>query len=150
MRNFERLLQEVENSCDVVNPRDHDPLIVAQIAQHICVRLSGILEQAIKDCIYVSLSQGCQPRTASFIGRELSDFQNPKPEKIARLFESIDKSWLEQLKNFWEPVTKDAIGSIVSNRNKIAHGESSSVTINQIKSWLSEVKRFCNFLQMLK
>ncbi len=149
MRNYQRLIQQVESALDRINPREMDEVLVSQIAQYHCVRLSGILESAIRDCISQSFEKNSHPRAARYIGRTLADFQNPKPEKIRTLYGNIDKEWLDKIETFWSDEIRDSIGSIVGNRNKIAHGDNTTVTIIQVKQWLGNVKKFCAFIEAL-
>ena len=127
-----------------------DDFIVAQIAQHVCVRLSGTLENAVKENVSRALGPSSHPRALRYIDRQLSDFQNPRPSKIIDLLSAFDRAWAEDLQNFWEPEVKDAIGSIVGQRNIIAHGGSTDVTLVRVREWFRSVKTFCTFLEQLR
>jgi hypothetical protein len=145
MEEYIKQLQQVESIIRATNT-SLEPYIVAQVAQHLCVKISGTIEVAIRHHITSALSVGCHPRAANFIQRRLARFQNPKPGKIMELYGSIDQQWSHDIEVFWNPKVRDSISSIVSNRNKIAHGESTTVSMSSIKDWAEDAKRFCNFI----
>jgi hypothetical protein len=148
MQDYQRNLQQIAWVIRDL-PSGADPALTAIVAQHLCVRLSGTLELAIRSNIIRTLEKSSSPRAIRFINKKLAEFQNPKPERIIRLFEEVDKTWAEQIKDFWEPEVKDAIGSIVGQRNVMAHGGSTDVTIVRVKGWFEKTKQFCTHLEGL-
>jgi len=126
-----------------------DDFLSAQVAQHVCVRLSGTLENAVRENIIRIVGPSSHPRALRYLSRRLSEFQNPRPGKIEELFEAFDKDWLSKLQVFWEPEIKDAVGSIVGQRNIIAHGGATDVSLGRVSGWFQHAKSFCSFLERL-
>ena len=93
-------------------------------ARYLCVVVSGFLESSVRQ-LYASYGRRrASPQIARFVDSQLKFFQNPKTEKILELARSFDSTWETELRTAAGGEPKDAIDSIVANRNNIAHGES--------------------------
>ena len=57
------------------------------------------------------------------------------------LFGQFNQSWRKDLEHFLVDEKADAIGTIVANRHKIAHGEDSTLTYVRVKEHWEEVQR---------
>lgn len=125
----------------------HDDLIRAHAAQYVCVMASGALESACVAILsrYADVSGNSQ--VARHIKSNLKQFQNPKPEKIIKLLETFDGAWVVELERFWAGSRKDAVGSIVANKNQISHGKPTNVTLGQVSPWLKGANEFCDKLE---
>jgi hypothetical protein len=145
---YRQSLQQIETVIRRAGAQSDD-FLAAQVAQHVCVRLSGTLENAVRQNVIRMISPSSHPRALRYVSRRLSEFQNPKPGKIEELFEAFDKDWLSKLQAFWEPEVKDAIGSIVGQRNIIAHGGATDVSLGRVSGWFQQAKSFCTFLESL-
>jgi hypothetical protein len=77
----------------------------------------------------------------------IKDFMNPKMEKILQLSGEFCKEWKEQLEIFVEGERKDAVDSIVANRNNIAHGRSVGLTIVRMKRYYDKAVEVTNFVK---
>jgi hypothetical protein len=149
MHEHRRSIQQIQSVIDRLDPNRIDEFVLAQIAQHICVRLSGVVEVAVRENIIRLIGANSHPRALRYINRRLVDFQNPKPDKILSLLTSFDPSWADKISQEWEPEIKDSIGSIVGQRNIIAHGGSTDVSLVRVKNWFARTKDFCTCLEQL-
>lgn len=125
---------------------EHDYLR-AHLAQHICVVASGAIEVACRSILSTYVDKAGCPRSSRYIRSQLGSFQNPKPQKIEDLIMAFDPTWKKQLDPHFDEEVKSAIGSIVSHRNNISHGKTSTVTLGQLKPWLAKAKTFCLALE---
>lgn len=150
MREYQRELQQIGSIIGRIDTASTDAALVALVAQHLCVRLSGTIENAVRDNIVRVVGGSSHPRANRYISKRLSDFQNPKPQKILDLLEQFDPGWAASVQAFWEPEIKDAIGSIVGQRNVIAHGGTTDVTIVRVRNWYEKTKSFCGYLESIR
>lgn len=125
----------------------HDDLVCAHAAQYICVMTSGALEAACVSILSRFADSAGNKRASRNIKTNLQSFQNPKPEKIVRLLESFDAEWVQELERYWAGSRKDAVGSIVANKNRISHGKPTTVTLGQVAPWVKGAFEFCNKLE---
>lgn len=139
IQNQKNSLTELQNtvnsfsSADVTN-EDQGDLIENAITRYLVVRSCGYIEYALRNSICYYLSQRTTPEVTNFIENKIFKGQNPKPdfierslsflpEKRSRFVSFISNVDLGDGKNFSEGDLK----SLVSYRNKIAHGESENI-----------------------
>jgi RiboL-PSP-HEPN len=109
--------------------------------------LCGLLETAIKERLSLHSERKASPIIANYVKNQLDLFQNPNPEKIGQLVRSFDATVADRLETFWAGEIKDAIGSIVGNRNLIAHGRDTSLTLSRVSEWLHRVRKLITFFE---
>jgi len=125
-----------------------DEYLLSIIASHICILQSGILENIVKETLGEYCDKRCTAEVANFVKRRLKDLQNPRTDKLEDLLGSFSESWRKDLVAFWvDGETRGHINSIVTNRNQIAHGRTTTVTISQTKDWLRSIKRFADYIE---
>ena len=83
---------------------------------------------------------------ANFVEEQLRDFRNPKMEKILEIARMFSPKWEEDIRKASEGEKKDAIDSIVANRNRIAHGEDVSITFSRINNYYANVIKFIELM----
>lgn len=105
----------------------------ADFAKYLCVRVSGYLETSISELLKSYAAQRSGPNIARFIAVELDRFQNAKKDKILGLFGQFNEVWRDDLEGYLVDEKSDAIGTIVANRHRIAHGEDSGLTYVRVK-----------------
>lgn len=66
--------------------------------------------------------------------RQLDRFQNPNMERILQVAGSFDPTWRRELESLEDRV-KDAVDSIVSNRNQISHGENVGLSLGTMRRY---------------
>ena len=96
-------------------PVDLSTALTAHLTQYLCVRVAG------------------------FISKRLERRYNLNAERLCQLAGEFDPSWGEDLRSFLGEDRKLAIGSIVTNRHSIAHGESVSLGFVQMRDWYKQV-----------
>jgi hypothetical protein len=128
-----------------------DPEMQSHWARYLCVRVSGFLEIAISTIYKNYAKEKASPFVVNYVEKQLSNFQNPKMEKILNLTRSFNPEWADlielELKNNGE--LKDSIDSIVDLRNKISHGDNSnsSLTYTRIKSYYENALKVIHLLE---
>ncbi len=113
----------------------------ADFAKYLCVRVSGFLETSISALLKAYAVQQSGPKIAHFIAAELDRFQNAKKDKILMLFVQFDATWRADLETYLIDEEAAALGTIVANRHKIAHGEDSTLTYMRVKEHWQVVQR---------
>ena len=117
--------------------------VQADLARLGCVQLSGFLEHVLYDLILAWASRRVEPRVQQYLERQLERFQNPKSEKIAQLLGQFDEQWKRE---YEELENRDAIDSVVSLRNSIAHGENTGVGLVAMKDYIARIRPIVDWL----
>ncbi len=116
-------------------------IIQSSVAQSACVSANGHIETYFRACGLAHHRSRCDNDAYRIIEHAISSHYNFKSEKIVRFLEifipnNSDKAKLH-LKS--DERLADAIGSIVGNKNQIAHLGSSNISIARIDGWLSTI-----------
>lgn len=104
-------------------------------ARYLCVLVSAFLETSVLAVYSEYASKRAKPDVASFVRSRLKGFQNPNMNKILDLTGAFNPEWKTQLRAATEGEPKEAVDSIVANRNKVAHGESVGITYSRIQGY---------------
>lgn len=118
----------------------------ADFAKYLCVRVSGYLETSITELLRAYAAQSSSPEVARYVAKDLEWFQNAKKTRILEIFGKFDSGWKADLEAYLVDEKADAVGTIVGNRHKIAHGEDSTVTVVQVLQLWDEVKKIVDHI----
>jgi hypothetical protein len=113
------------------------------------VCISGYLEISIRELLGRYAEQCASKSVSTYVWSQLKFFQNPKMEPTIQLVMSFDSGWGKSLREFVEDERGDAVNSIVSNRNEIAHGNDVGVTIARLRTWYEKSNEVLDFLMGL-
>jgi RiboL-PSP-HEPN len=124
----------------------NDAELQAQLARFMCVLSSGLLEQAIISILEDYAKSRSHAHVARYVGFGLSRLQNAKFEDIMILLARFDPLWRDHFEANTPAEVKDAIDSIVNNRNQIAHGGQANISLVVFSRYYTCVKSFINEL----
>ena len=111
------------------------PELKSHWARYLCVLVSGFVETSIQTIFSEYAKRRSSPEVASYVESRLKRFQNPSMQRIIDLIGEFNPVWRESFEKATEGESKDAINSIVANRNNIAHGESVGITYSRIQQY---------------
>lgn len=118
--------------------------IQSQLVRYGCVLACAAIEQAIRDATSSYAARVGDARLRKFVSEMLSRGQNPSPSYIGEVLSRFDISWGVHITKFIaDEVGEDKIKSIVSNRNRIAHGESVSMGVASLMQWAPAARKLC-------
>ena len=61
-------------------------------------------------------------------------------QQLLDLVGSFDKGWMTDLGAYMAGKRRDALDSVVANRNRIAHGDSSNISFHQVSEYYESVR----------
>lgn len=111
----------------------------ADFARYLCVLVSGFLEKAITGLLLEHAGQQAGPAIQRYMRTALERFQNPSVGRIVTLFERFSEEWRDDLNDFLVDEKAAAIGSIVKERNRIAHGEDSDISYARVVGYRQQI-----------
>jgi RiboL-PSP-HEPN len=151
MPEYKRLLQiiaEIESraaACD-------DDYLVSHLARYACSLACAALEIGVKQAIETYVQRRSGPQVAKYVNKQLRYMQNPKPDTIRSLLDAFDAEWatrLDEVLNDDGGRIKESIGSLVGQRNTIAHGRNSDVSFGRLRPWINDAERTVQFVEQL-
>lgn len=142
-----RYRQRLDNLFGQISVFSGNPELQSQWARYLCVLVSGFLETSICAIYGEFARRTASPYVANFVKCELGSFQNPKMGKILDLTRAFNPQWANQLEAATEGQLKDAVDSVVANRNQIAHGRDVGITYARIKGYYEDVIQVVNLIE---
>ncbi len=120
----------------------------AHWARYLCILVSGLVENGLKEIYSEFIESKAAKPIADYAISYLSKLQNPKAEKVLELVGSFRQEWRAELETFLaDDGRKDAIDSIMNNRNQIAHGKDVGVTVVRVSSYLEKIIAVLEFIE---
>jgi hypothetical protein len=121
--------------------------VVAELCKYCCVLASAAIDVCLEDCLLEYSERSHDARIIAFIKSRLGRARNPTIQIIWSILETFDSDWKERLEKFSDNKIRSDIGSIVSNRNEIAHGRNSQISFGRLMPWVATAKVFCQELE---
>src|SRR5438552_3829877 len=118
---IQQRIDSLESKAKTV-PVSSDMELQAQLARFLCVLSSGLIEQALIVILDDHAKRKSQNRIAQYVSYQLSRIQNAKFEDILVTVGRFDPEWRDYIEENTSSEVKDAIDSLVNNRNQISHG----------------------------
>jgi hypothetical protein len=111
----------------------------ADFARYLCVLVSGFLERALTELLSEHIRKQSSARVQRFTRWHLERFQNPSRGRIIELAGRFDPAWERDLDAFIVEQRAAAVGSIVGERNRISHGENSSISFVRVREYRASI-----------
>ncbi len=115
-----------------------DPFDKALLTQFLCIRVSGFLE----NCVRIIFTEYSTPRTndnvKAFVDKKLERFPNPDYGSIIDLTKQFSNEWVTNLKKILDEKHQTSLSGINKNRNQIAHGQSSVITLTDLRTYYND------------
>ncbi|HJR74976.1 MAG TPA: HEPN domain-containing protein [Luteimonas sp.] len=111
----------------------------ADFARHLCVLVSGFLDQTIKNYTAEYVAKRSNPAVTNYVVRSIKNLTNLKAEKLKQHVLSFDSGWQTKIDELIADERKDAIDSLVNLRHGIAHGQPDDVTLVRIEGYYKEI-----------
>ena len=138
-------LDNVFKSADAVEEDE----IKSHLARYLCVLTSGYLEESMKVIIEYYTSSKASPSVTNYIIWSTRNLTNLNTEKIEQFLNTFNNQWKNEFKRLLTDEEKDAIDSVVANRNNIAHGRNVGVSYIRVRSWYENVKKVVESIRLI-
>ena len=114
--------------------------VQASLARYACVLTSSYIEAALRELILLYTSQRANASVLRYVESTLTFLRAPNMEKILQVVGRLDPEYRKALETQTEGKIKDSVDSIHANRNNIAHGRRSGISLGQVRAYYSDVK----------
>jgi hypothetical protein len=109
--------------------------IRSDYAKYLCVLLSGFIEAAVAEVAIQHCRQRSAPTVISYAAHQLSRLQNLRSDRLSNVLREFEPAWGSAVGAFLEGSHGAAVNSVVSLRNRIAHGETVTVSLSQVQDY---------------
>ena len=143
-------LQRLRSLIDRTDRATTDIELQGHWGRYLCVLVAGFIENSI-EVIYSDFARNSSSlRIQSFVSSRLRRISNPKAEIILQTAGAFDLSWQQELREFInadQGQLKDAIDSIMANRNDISHGKPTNISVSRVKDYLDRCVKVIEFIE---
>lgn len=119
----------------------------AHMSRYLCVQSSGYLENVVKSLVEDYISKKCPSPVVNYVQKKVSNITNLGFEKLCDFLDSFDPSWKDTFTQSLSEEQKSALNSLISNRNAIAHGNSSNITYRSVSTYFAELNNVVSVLE---
>ncbi|QJD94367.1 hypothetical protein HH214_00010 [Mucilaginibacter robiniae] len=141
----EKKLDELFNMVQAVS----DEEIKAYLSKFLCIRTSGLLENALKGLLLEFVHGSSPQQVENYIGKSIRSLTNLKDEKIEYCLKSFSDEWHAKFCAKISEEQRSALNSVVTNRNNIAHGEVDNLTFKMMEGYYFKVKEVIQLLKII-
>lgn len=135
-------LEYIDNLFTYFNQQNLDEEMKSHIAKYLTVIVSGTYEECV-ECIFRTYfhNQIRDSRIEHYLADVWLDrtFRNPDSKNLITLMNNFDKSWSEIIQQKYNSELQ-SLNNIKTNKDTIAHGGNSNVTMKDIYAWYTESK----------
>jgi hypothetical protein len=117
-----------------------DPELSSDFARHLCVLVSGFLEQAVIEVLLEYVRLRSNTSIQRHVESRLRRFTSANANNITDLFGSFDLDWQKDLAGYLVDEHKDAVDSVVNLRHAVPHGRFAGVTMVSVRRYYDRVK----------
>lgn len=136
-------LIKLARSVPTAIPGNDGDLMQAHLVRYGCLLACAALEQALIDCLASYAGRIGDSRVQKFVSEILKTGRNPTRAYLKETISKFDLDWANHIDTVIDTIGPDKISSIVSNRNRIAHGENVSLGVRSLIEWTPAVRRLC-------
>jgi len=138
--------QKVSHSFELVSSLPADDEILAHWARYLCVLTSGFIEVGVRQILSEYSRRKAAQEVARFATNRIEWLMNLNTEKIRGVLTCFNPDWCDSFDKKITDEQKDAIDSIVANRNNIVHGRPVGISYTVIKRYYEQA---CGVLDWL-
>ncbi len=120
--------------------------LAVQFTWYLCIRTSGFLE----NCVQIILLEYVQSKTTdlptqNYVEENLKNI-SANYDDILRTIRRFDVNWRTELRQSNVQQFKPVLNNLVENRNLIAHGRDSQITIQELQGYFKDVQHLVKLL----
>ena len=113
-----------------------NPELNSMLDSYLVVLISGIYEDCVECLFNEKASKSQDQQVQNFVKEAVNRlFRNPSYNNIKEILNYFDRSYGQNLDSGIPRAHREAIDSIVNNKNSIAHGSISNATLLDLESW---------------
>ena len=134
----QRIEEEIESLFE--QARNCDDELQASLARYACVLAGSYLEAAFRELVISYTRSRASECLRRYVDSTLKMFRDPNMEKILGLVGRFNLEYRRSLEDQTAGRLKDSVDSISANRNNIAHGRRSGISLGQMQIYYSDAR----------
>ena len=108
-------------------------------ARYLCVLTSGYVEVSLRATLADYVRTRARPEILNYVESQLERITNLNEERVYQLLTAFRPQWDEVFRRLRSDEQKDALDSVVANRNQLAHGASVGLTLARMTDYYRQI-----------
>lgn len=125
----------IENLLKRADEAGLDDELRSSLSRYACVLASGYLEEGVRLVLSSWCGTKAHPTVDAYVNRQLQWFYNAKTNRILDLLSHFSDQWRQEFDAVLTDEERAAIDSVVSLKNRIAHGKDVGLSSEPMKSY---------------
>jgi hypothetical protein len=146
MLEFTRAKQQIDAVFKLGSNLPPESEILSHWARYLCVLTSGLLEHSMRAMLSEYVEKRAHPTVARYVQQHLDRVTNLNEENLGQLLGRFSGQWRLDFDTVLTDEQKDAIESIVANRNAIAHGRQVGITLSRMRAYYQRVTEVLDWI----
>ncbi len=138
--------QKIQHIFDLADTLPQEDEILSHWARYLCVLTAGLIETAIRLLFGQYARTHSSPEAAKFVVHQMKYQTNLNTEKLRQLLGAFSDKWQHDFDKTLTYEQKDAIDSVIANKNNIAHGRSVGISLVRVKEYHAKVTEVINWV----
>ena len=118
--------------------------------RYLCILAAGYIEHALRE-VYLDFTDAAASRpVARFAAARLNSLSNPKSNRFIETAQGFNPVWADELTEYLNQDSerrKNSIDSIMNNRNELAHGRNTSISVARVAAYLDDAVEVIDFVE---
>ena len=140
----DRQRQQLDTTFSRASGLNADAELLSDFARHLCVLVSGFVEQATIELLIEYARTHSDARLLRHLDRSVRHLTNLKTQRLIDVIGTLEPDWRYELETFIVDEYKDALDGIVDLRNLVAHGHYVGVTLSRVSDYYVRIKKIIN------
>lgn len=149
-RDLNRQLNQLKDLIDRTGIATDDIELQGHWGRYLCVVVAAFVENGLQTIYSEFASQSSSWQVARYVQNRLGRVTNPNSRLFLEVAGSFNDDWREELEVHLLEVDssrKDALDSIMNNRNQIAHGRSTGITVHRVRAYFERCVEILEFIE---
>ena len=115
-----------------------------------CVVAAGFVENGLQTIYSEYAVNSASGPVARYVNSRLETIYNPNAQRFIDVAGSFNSTWREELEEYLQSDNgsrKEALDSIMKNRNQIAHGKDVGITVHRVRDYIGRCVEVLEFIE---
>lgn len=138
--------QKIQHVFDLADDLPYEEEILSHWARYLCVLTAGLIETTTRLLFGQYARIHSSPEAANFVVHQMKYQTNLNTEKLRQLLGAFSDKWQRDFDQAITDEQKDAIDSVIANKNNIAHGRPVGISLVRVKEYHAKVAEVINWV----
>ncbi len=149
-RDLNRQLQRLNHLIERTGQATDDIELQGHWGRNLCVVAAGFLENALQTVYSDFAESSANAAVARYVDSRLQSVSNPNAQRFVEVAGLFDSDWGAELTEFLttdDASRKEALDSLMKNRNQISHGADVGISVHRVRDYLKRSVEVIEFIE---